>query len=275
VKSSIFEFILENKEPVSEPSIREHLKNKHGVCDPTTINRHVHDLKNRRCIKLISLKASRSNYWDITIFSHLKNIRREFPELQLNKHEKSINLLPSELQKTSFCVDPFKFHVKLRMSVSLFNACIEPGIETLYKGALKVYTNGKESYQYQWIKNLLKLCYRTCVKYYPDFKMSEKAFIDTMKELPWKIDPISPEERISEYIDKYLPGLPEGIKQVLFTTKPTYEIKIVPGVIPDEIDDKDLLTYLIHTLLLIMWQKRFFCQIAKPYYWSAFSTMIC
>ncbi len=46
-----------------------------------------------------------------------------------------------------------------------------------------------------------------------------------MKELPWKIDPISPEEHVSEYIENYLPGLPKGIKYSLFTTRPNYEIK--------------------------------------------------
>ena len=197
-------------------------------------------LKDLRCIKLTSLKASRINYWDIIIFSHLKNIRHEFPELQLNKHEKSINLLLSELQQIFFSFELLKFYTKLRMSVSLFNACIEPGIETLYKGAWRVYINNKESHQYQLINNLLKLCYRTCVKYYPDFKMSKKAFMDTMKELPWKIDPISPEEHVSEYIENYLFNYSEGIKYSLFTTRPNYEIKTALDVIPDEIDKKDL-----------------------------------
>lgn len=258
VKMNILEFILKNTGPVSESSIREHLKNKYGICDPSTINKHMNKLKDLRCIKLTSLKASRINYWDIIIFSHLKNIRHEFPELQLNKHEKSINLLLSELQQIFFSFELLKFYTKLRMSVSLFNACIEPGIETLYKGAWRVYINNKESHQYQLINNLLKLCYRTCVKYYPDFKMSKKAFMDTMKELPWKIDPISPEEHVSEYIENYLPGLPEGIKYSLFTTRPNYEIKTALDVIPDEIDKKDLVTYLTNTLLLIMWKKLIF-----------------
>ena len=97
MKTSILEFILKNKEPVSEPSIREHLRNKHGVVDQSTINKHMHNLKDLRCIELISPKESRRNYWDVTTPINLKNIRHEFYELQINKYEKSINLILMEL----------------------------------------------------------------------------------------------------------------------------------------------------------------------------------
>jgi hypothetical protein len=97
VKTSILEFILKNKGPVSEPDIKDHLKEKHDVNDQSTINKHMHDLKKLRCIQLILPKESRRNYWDVTTPIHLKNIRHKFYELQINKYEKSINLILMEL----------------------------------------------------------------------------------------------------------------------------------------------------------------------------------
>jgi len=58
VKTSILEFILKNKEPVSEPDIRDHLNEKHEVIDQSTINKHMHNLKDMGCIELIPHKAS-------------------------------------------------------------------------------------------------------------------------------------------------------------------------------------------------------------------------
>jgi len=106
VKSSIIYFILENVKSVGEPAIRNFLSQKYDLMDQGNINRHLHDLQKLDCIELIPpQKKGLRNYWDITKLKNLKNIRREFSELRLNTHEKSINIILQEIGRGKYSPD--------------------------------------------------------------------------------------------------------------------------------------------------------------------------
>jgi hypothetical protein len=160
VKSSILEFILKNKGPVAEPAIREYLKRKHDVIDQSTINKHMHDLKNLLCIELIPPKKGLRNHWDITTLKHLKNIRFYFEELKLNTRGKSLDILLTErlltehpLKKDSMRAK--KFFVQLFLSASFFDMCIKTDVEILYARASELYRLGEFFNEEKYIENLI------------------------------------------------------------------------------------------------------------------------
>ena len=148
VKSSILEFLLQQKESIGEPAIRKYLLEKYDVIDQGNINRHLHDLQKHRCIELIPPhKKGLKNYWDIKTRTNLKNIRLEFPGFQLNKYEKAINILIMEFvrDQNKFFFDWLKIHIQLLISISFFNTCIEAGTKILCQGSWKSYTTIKDS----------------------------------------------------------------------------------------------------------------------------------
>jgi hypothetical protein len=255
VKSSIIGFILENVRSVGEPAIRDFLSQKYDLMDQGNINRHLHDLQKLDCIELIPpQKKGMRNYWDITKLKNLKNIRREFPELRLNMHEKSINIILQEIGRGKYNPDWLKLYIQLLISTSFFNACIELGIMKLYHGIYKIYTTSNGSYRHHRINDLLKICYFTCIKYHSDFKMPEKAFTDAMKALPWEHITFFDKEHVLKWIKDHLPRLPDEISLQIFKTK-FPEIEKIPEKIPDEINDKDLVSYMLNTISLIIEQK--------------------
>jgi len=250
VKTSILEFILKNKEPVSEPSIREHLRNKHGVVDQSTINKHMHNLKDLRCIELISPKESRRNYWDVTTPINLKNIRHEFYELQINKYEKSINLILMELGCGKYSPYWLRHYIQLLILTSYFDACLELDIERIHQGINSMYITSRGSYLHQRINNLLKICYSAFIKYYSDFKISENEFRIAMLELPGECMSYN-KEWLSKWFKDTLPGVPEELPKIIFETKLS-GIKEIPKKIPDEINAEDFIRYMLNTISLII-----------------------
>jgi len=250
VKMSILEFILKNKEPVSEPSIREHLKNKHGVVDQSTINKHMHNLKGLRCIELISPKESRRNYWDITTPLRLKNIRYEFHELQINKYEKSINLILMELGCGKYSPYWLRHYIQLLMSTSYFDACLELEIGQIHQGITNIYNNGRGSYRRQRIFKLVKVCYSAYAKYYSGFKMSQYEFRNALMTFPWNYISFVDNEYFSKLFEDSLPGLPAELPKIIFETKLS-GIEEIPEEIPDEINEDDFVRYVLNTISLI------------------------
>lgn len=250
VKTSILEFILKNKGPISEPSIREYLKNKHGVSDPTTINRHMHDLKNSRCIKLISLKASRSNYWDIITPLSLKNIRHESYELQINKYEKSINIILMELGCDKYSPYWLRHYIQLLISTSYFDACLELDIGRIHQGITEIYNAGRGYYRHQRMFKLVKVCYSAYVKCNSGFKMSQDEFRNALIEFDWENIFFLDKEYFLKLFDDSLPGLPEELPKIIFETKLS-GIEEIPEKIPNEINAEDLVKYMLNTIVTI------------------------
>ncbi|WP_048050984.1 hypothetical protein [Methanosarcina soligelidi] len=255
VKSSIIEFILENEEEVPEPTIRNYLKKRHDVIDQSTINKHLHDLQKLDCIELIPpAKNGLRNKWNVTKLKNLRNIRHEFPELHLNNYEKAINIVLRELEYFDNSPDWLTYYLKLYLSASFFNTCIETGKRPLETAVVKVYRNSIDALRQRRIDDLLKKCYISCVKHYPDFKAPEEEFTNVMHTL--RFEPLlSSHSIILELFKEHLPGLPEEIPLQIFQTQLS-GIEGIPEKIPEEIDNKDLIRYVLNTLHLIkkQWQ---------------------
>lgn len=139
-KNHIIKFILKNNEPVEESKIREELKKKNKKTNQGNVNRYLHELrKESACIELETIKKGQRKYnlWNVTKIEQLKNILHNFPEMQLNEYEKSVNIV---LKKFDFAIGSMrakKAFVQLSLSVSFFNKFMDTDIETLYTRALK------------------------------------------------------------------------------------------------------------------------------------------
>lgn len=270
VKVGIIEFILKNSESVSEPAIRDHLKEKYGIMDQSTINKHLHALQDLTCIEQISHKPGLRNYWDIKNIKNLNNIKHEFPELRLNRYEKSIDLIMHHFGRHIMGPDGLKLYIQLLLSPSLFNICIDTDIETLDEGVWGIYINWNGSCRHQHIEDLLKICYTACVKHYSSFQMSEKAFIGMMNGFPFEHVGIFDKATILKMFETNLPGLPEEIPLKIFETKLLRKERLAEGIteevlkkiqielleeipekIPEEINNKDLIKYILNTMRLL------------------------
>lgn len=256
IKSSIIEFIIKNKEEVPEPDIRAYLKKEHDVIDQSTINKHLHELERKGCVEIVSpVKKGLRNIWNITKLKNLRNIRHEFPELRLNSYEKAICIVLQELQYFENSPDWLIYYIKLYMSASFFNTCIETGSRALDERIYKIYINNKDSLRQQRIEKLLETCYSACVKYHSDFKASEKEFTNVMHV--FSLEGVSCSDLLFSLFKEHLQGLPEEIPMQIFKTQLS-GIEGIPEKIPEEIDSKDLTKYILNTLRLIKEQGRDF-----------------
>lgn len=252
VKSSIICFILKNVKSVGEPAIRNFLLQKYDLMDQGNINRHLHDLQKLDCIELIPpKKKGLRNYWDVTKLKNLKNIRHEFPELQLNTHEKSINLILMELGCGMYSPYWLRHYIQLLISTSFFNTCLEFGIGQINQGITKIYNTDRGFYRRQRVFKLIKVCYSAYVKYNPNFKMLQDEFRNTLIAFPWKYIFYFDKEYFSKLFEDSLPGLPEELPKIIFETKLS-GIEEIPEEIPDEINANDFVRYMLNTIGVII-----------------------
>lgn len=181
VKTAIILYILENKESVSEPNIRKHLREEFGVQNQGTINDHLHKLEDIKCIEsVIPNRSSRSNFWDITKLENLKNIRHKFPEIKINSYEKSIMVIFNERGYSLNKIENLDFYIKLFLSTSLFDAFLDADIHELMYKAKKIYLRGEgyiktKNYEY-CVNKFFKLYEKVNPEYKPpaDFKIYKK-----------------------------------------------------------------------------------------------------
>lgn len=255
VKSSVLKFIMGNEGPVGEPAIRDFLLKKYDVMDQGNINRHLHDLQKLNCIELIPPeKKGLRNYWDVNKLKNLRTIKHEFPEVRLNDYEKSINIVLRDLEYFESTPQWLNYYLKLLLSTSFFNTCIETGSRILEKGIWKIYITSTGSYRHQRIEKLLKLCYSKCIKHYSEFKMSENEFMNLIKAHPWEIYRFFPEDMLLKGFEREFPGLPKEIPLKIFETKLS-EKEETAETIPEEINDEDLVRYILDAMRLRMEEK--------------------
>jgi hypothetical protein len=145
VKSEIIELILRHKGLIKEPFIRKNLQEKYDGIDQGTVNRHLHDLHNLGCLDFIppSKKTTRANRWNITTLKQLESTRQHFPDVELNRYEKSLDIVT---RHHLHYINPARdviFRVQLLLSTSLFNLCIKNDTKTLFNKASEIYRFGK------------------------------------------------------------------------------------------------------------------------------------
>ena len=257
VKTSILTHILKNDGPMEESAIREFLLNDLNVVAQSSINRHLNDLRKLDCLELIEpLKKGLKNNWDIKTLKNLRNIKHEFPGLQLNEYEKSITVILREHRYVMNSPVWLKHYIQLLVSSSFFNACIENSIDALDRGFVKMYRLNIDFYRNQRINDLLKVCYIASVKYHSDLKTSEEQFTNSMRGLPWEIyidftENMIPKNMLPHEFEQHFPGLPEEIPWLFFKTK-LLGLEEIPVEIPDEISKEDIGKYALEALRLII-----------------------
>ena len=145
VKSGIIELILEHKGRIEEPFIRSSLQEKYDGIDQGTVNRHLHNLQKLSCLDLIppSKKTTRSNRWNITTLKQLEKIKYHFPNIGLNRYEKSLDIVSRYHLRYISPAHYIIFRVQLLLSTSFCDLCIKNDTETFYAKAAEIYRFGK------------------------------------------------------------------------------------------------------------------------------------
>jgi Fe2+ or Zn2+ uptake regulation protein len=215
-KSYLLQYILEKNVSVSEPDIRHYLKQKYDLIDQSTINRHLHDLEDEGCIKLIPPdKKGLRNKWDITKPKHLENISDKFSEIQLNKYEKSKIIILHEYGYDIKSLTGLQFYIRLLLSASFFDMCIKTNIETIFSRAWKIYLYDKGFGDNQRIKELLNEFYILYIKDNPNFDMSYEIFQQMIEELAQKKAEIS-DDTFSKIWEEKFHGLYKEMSREVF-----------------------------------------------------------
>lgn len=215
VKAGIIELIIGRGGAVREPEIRELLEKKYKIVDQGNIKKHFRDLQYSSCIVKIPAKPGFANFWDVKKIENLRNIRLKFPEIQLNKYEKCLNIVLNETDYFVGSSNANRFLNQLILSTSFFDMCIKTDMETLYDKTYEIYRLGEGYDEDQrikkqindvyldvmgiisadpeiWmtnfneqIKNSLKLESNQNLLTGPlNIKLSEKAFQKILEELP-------------------------------------------------------------------------------------------
>jgi hypothetical protein len=166
VETDIVEYILNNSSKVSTPNIRAFLKNKHGLHDRTSIDEHLSFLLDENCIKKFSSKRGFKNHWDVKSLKHLKNIKQQFKEIELQTYKKSVNIIIKEL---FFDVSPDNKSTlikQLSSSTSFFDVCMktETDIGALYAKAEEIYQHREGFEMAQEVKEFVKNLYTEFMK---------------------------------------------------------------------------------------------------------------
>lgn len=165
VKAGIIESVISQNGAVSEPKLREILEKKYGIIDQGNIKKHLKDLKGSSCIVKMPAKPGFANNWDLKRIENLKNIRLNFPEIPLNKYEKSINIII--FNKFNFALGSMrakKAFVQLSLSASYFDNCLDTDIEKLCARAPKLYKSNEFVIMEKQIEGLTYEAYTECTK---------------------------------------------------------------------------------------------------------------
>lgn len=213
-KTSILEFILKNG-PVSEPSIRENINKPDKGVSQGTVNRHLHDLKELDYVELIPpAKKGLFNKWDITKINQLKNIKSRCSELSLNKYEKPFWIILKECGEDRISLQGLKIYTLLLLSVSLFEECIDSGIEALLSRAWQVYLCDEGSKNHWEIKKLTSSFYELYIKNGIDVEISKEGFLETIEKLDPNMDEIS----VKIFLRKFEERFPRLSKEMSLET---------------------------------------------------------
>jgi len=161
IKSDIIDFILRNRNPIQEPKIINFLQEKYGTTDRSTIHKHLHHLEEMECLEWIqpSKKTTRANRWDVTKPKQLVNIRQHFSDIELNRYEKSLNIVS---RYRLLHVSPVRnkiFHVQLLLSASFFDIVLKIDIDILYDRAYDIYRFGEGFEDDQLLQNEMDSLY--------------------------------------------------------------------------------------------------------------------
>jgi hypothetical protein len=184
VKTEIIRYILSENKAVSEPDIRKHLEKKYGILDKKNIKDHLGKLKEDHCIEKIEpVRDGFENKWDIKKIEDLRNIREHFSEIKLNECDKSLSMILEESDYNLETFNGFKYYIRLLLSATFFNKCIDIGIETLCDRAWEIYLYDEGFNENQIVNKSLNDCYALYVKHPLISELPRGTFLEKMNEM--------------------------------------------------------------------------------------------
>jgi hypothetical protein len=215
IKTSIIDYILKSDRPVNEPEIREFLQEKygeqkkHGKFDRSTINKHLYSLSKLGCVE--SMKSEgKFIFYAIKTLENLKKIRSEFPEIQLNNFEKSINLVLQGFGYNVKSIGYLPYFIQLYMSPSFFNACLETDIKLMLLRVLKLYRYDKGFEKEQRIEKLLHECEEKL-----NLKIDDDRFRESIEEFAQKKYELENSDDQKHRVELFYKHLQETIPELL------------------------------------------------------------
>jgi hypothetical protein len=113
--------------------------------------------------------------------------------MQLNKFEKSLNIVLKEYGHTIGSPRYIHFIIVFFFSASFFNTCLYMGIESIRPIALAIFRRDKDPKNENRIKELLIECNTTYIKGKLNLEISAEKFRQTMAELAHNREEISEE----------------------------------------------------------------------------------
>jgi hypothetical protein len=169
VKKEIIEYILRKDAPVPGPEIIKKIKRECNLVDEKNIRSHLKGLHDKKCIELTPHKPGLDNKWNIQKLETLQNIRKFYPNIELNTYEKSLNIVLDENVRKRYLlgVDSTharEFRVQLSLSISFFDMCLENDITTLYDRFEEIYEHREGRAYTEYIKNQTKELYTKYIK---------------------------------------------------------------------------------------------------------------
>lgn len=184
VKKKVIQLILKTPGKALKRDLLKYLTASKIVNDQSNLNRHLNQLYDSECIERFRSKIPKHpNKWDVTKFNTLKKIKYDFPEIQLNKYEKSLMIVLNESRYNISNVKGLHFYIELYRSASFFNACLETDIDTLRKRAWNVYLYDRGSETNKLIEKLMNELYYSYIINSPKFQMSKETFQGVTKEI--------------------------------------------------------------------------------------------
>lgn len=199
-KSKILECILDTNKPVAEPEVRAYLSENFEEISQSTINKHLNYLKGCNCIeKVYPIEKSRFSYWDVENFEQLKSIRSEFKTVKLNDYEKAIRIVLNQNGYDITNLVGFFTHLKLLLSDSFFNACLETSMKTLFTRIGHVY-NYKNAYIGRVVTKRVNESHIAFITRYPNIEISIHDFWDILNSIVNKYKEISSNEVFMEVL---------------------------------------------------------------------------
>jgi predicted transcriptional regulator len=168
-KIQILKYILRQEKPVREAEISEHLKTDFSELSRASVTRHLSDLAVQGCVtKVKPIEKSRLNFWDVE-FKNLKNIKKEYPDINLKKIPKTLEILLREMDQEGYVdisnpVERKRFEVQIVLSDAYFTYLINTDIKTFRENVIKLNQFGKDYIKTPMYENLLDEIYIEFIK---------------------------------------------------------------------------------------------------------------
>ncbi len=156
-KIEIVKYILIKNDVVSGPDIIKHIQKKYNLLDENNIRSHLKGLKQKGCIEIIPRDPGSYHKWKIEKLETLRNIRKHYPEIQLNRYDQALNLiLEEQIIKGYPCIDAIhakELRIQLSHSIHFFDKCLKNSFKTLYDDVEDIYSLGKRADSYENFEN--------------------------------------------------------------------------------------------------------------------------